>query len=105
MRIDLQLKRAGRLEPEGVHLDLAFAEDPGMPPQPYERLLLAAMRRDPTLFPSQELIEETWRIVQPLLDSPPPVTTYPKGTWGPSEADALIERSGGWHDPSSVAPR
>ena len=40
--------------------------------RPYERLLTDALRGDTTLFPRWDVIEETWRIVQPLLDSPPP---------------------------------
>ena len=52
-------------------------------PRPYERLLTDALRGDTTLFPRWDVIEETWRIVQPLLDSPPPVEKYEPGTWGP----------------------
>ena len=37
--------------------------------------------------------------LQPLLDSPPPVKPYPKGTWGPREADDLPHRFGGWQGP------
>ena len=51
------------------------SEEIGEPPQPYERLLADALRGDSTLFPRFEVIEETWRIVQPLLDSPPPLET------------------------------
>jgi glucose-6-phosphate 1-dehydrogenase len=34
-------------------------------------------------FTRQDTVEETWRIVQPLLDAPPPVESYQSGTWGP----------------------
>ena len=83
-----------------VSLDLDFAEELGEPPQPYERLLADALRGDSTLFPRFEVIEETWRIVQPLLDSPPPLEPYEPGTWGPPSAEKLAADHGGWRDPA-----
>jgi glucose-6-phosphate 1-dehydrogenase len=100
VRATIQLKRAGEMAAETAHLDLAFPEDPGIPREPYERLLLAAMRRDRSLFPGEELIEQTWRLLQPVLDRPPPLLPYERGTWGPEEADRLMLRYGGWHDPA-----
>ena len=44
------------------------------------------------LFPNQDAIEETWRIVQPLLDDPPPVEPYEPGTWGPEAAEPPAHR-------------
>ena len=44
-------------------------------------------------------MEETWRIFQPLLDAPPPVHPYAPGSWGPTEADALVAGHGAWHRP------
>ena len=55
---------------------------------PYEVLLHAALRGDSTRFTRQDGVEETWRVMQPLLDAPPPVHTYAPGSWGPAEADA-----------------
>jgi glucose-6-phosphate 1-dehydrogenase len=37
--------------------------------------------------------------MQPLLDAPPPVHTYQRGTWGPEAANDLIEGFGRWHEP------
>jgi glucose-6-phosphate 1-dehydrogenase len=45
------------------------------------------------------MVEETWRVVQPLLDKPPPVHSYANGSWGPAEADKLVAEFGGWHGP------
>jgi glucose-6-phosphate 1-dehydrogenase len=45
------------------------------------------------------VIEETWRIVQPLLETPPPVEPYEPRTWGPASAHALPAGHGGWHEP------
>jgi glucose-6-phosphate 1-dehydrogenase len=52
-----------------------------------------------TRFTRQDSVEETWRVVQPLLDEPPPVHSYEKGTWGPAEADELVREHGGWRGP------
>ena len=54
---------------------------------PYE-VLRRDDRQQHTVRP-QDGIEETWRVMQPLLDSPPPVHTYQPGSWGPSAADNL----------------
>jgi glucose-6-phosphate 1-dehydrogenase len=37
--------------------------------------------------------------MQPLLDAPPPVHPYQPGTWGPKEADDLVEGFGRWQEP------
>jgi glucose-6-phosphate 1-dehydrogenase len=98
--IGIRAKTPGRDVSQPVSLDLDFAEELGEPPQPYERLLADALRGDSTLFPRFEVIEETWRIVQPLLDSPPPIEPYEPGTWGPASAEKLAARHGGWRDPA-----
>ncbi len=97
--IFVRAKTPGKEVSQPVSLDLDFAEELGEPPQPYERLLADALRGDDTLFPRWRVIEETWRIVQPLLDSPPPLELYERGTWGPSSADALGAEHGGWREP------
>ena len=53
-------------------------------------LLAAAMAGDATRFTRQEGVEEEWRVMQPLLDAPPPVHPYAPGSAGPAEADALV---------------
>jgi len=55
------------------------------------------MEGDRTLFARQDSVEAQWRIVQPILGDVTPVRGYDKGTWGPSEADALVSEVGGWH--------
>ena len=62
-------------------------------------LLLDAMRGDSSRFTRQDGVEETWRIFEPLLNNPPPVHRYAPGTWGPDEANRLVERFDGWHGP------
>ena len=50
-------------------------------------------------FGRADAIEEQWRIVDGILVDPPEVRLYDKGTWGPSEADALTADLDGWHVP------
>ncbi len=82
-----------------VHLDTSFSQELGEPLEPYERLLHAALVGDPQLFAREDAVEETWRIVQPLLDDPPPVRPYQPGSWGPQEAESLVRGHQRWHRP------
>jgi len=75
------------------------SQEGGEGPPPYEVLLHAAMVGDIARFKRQDSVEETWRVFQPLLDSPPPVQRYPPGTWGPAAANELVADHGGWHEP------
>ncbi len=68
-------------------------------PTPYEVLLHAALVGDSTRFTRQDGVEETWRIMQPLLDAPPPVHPYAPGSWGPEAAERLVAGHGRWHGP------
>ncbi len=92
-------KRAGEDALHRVHLEMLFEAQVGDQPEPYERLLRDALRGDPSLFPTQDAIEQTWRIVQPLLDDPPPVEVYEPGSWGPEAASHLPTGHGGWRRP------
>jgi glucose-6-phosphate 1-dehydrogenase len=65
---------------------------------PYEELLGDAMAGNQTWFAREDYVEEAWRIVDPILDAQN-VIEYKPGTWGPAEADKLIEGHGGWWDP------
>ena len=73
----------------------------GEGPTPYEVLLHAAMIGNSTRFARQDGIEETWRVMQPLLDSPPPVQTYQPGSWGPTAADMLPAEYAPWRAPTA----
>ncbi len=67
---------------------------------PYERLLESAMKGDETLFVREDSIEAQWKIVDPILGNVTPVFAYTPGTWGPPQADTLIEPAGGWYNPT-----
>ena len=79
----------------------AFLEET---PDAYERLLLDAMVGDPTLFIRADEVDQAWRLVQPILDvwsdDLTPLAPYEAGSWGPREADRLLERDGRrWRSP------
>jgi len=97
LRIILEARRAESMQPESITLDMTFAEEGGEGPTPYEVLLRAAMVGQATRFTRQDGVEETWRIMQPLLDSPPDVQAYKPGSWGPTAAEAA--ECGGWQEP------
>jgi glucose-6-phosphate 1-dehydrogenase len=84
---------------EPADMTVLFEEEPGCDPEPYERLLGDALHGNHTLFTRQDAIEETWRVVQPLLDDPGPVHPYKPGTWGPAEANSLVNGVTHWADP------
>ena len=50
-------------------------------------------------FAREDGVEETWRIVQPLLDAPPAVEPYAPGSWGPAAANKLVAGCTGWREP------
>jgi glucose-6-phosphate 1-dehydrogenase len=65
----------------------------------YERVLGDAMAGDASHFAREDYVEEAWRIVDPVLQTPPPVEEYATGTWGPPGLEATITPPGGWHNP------
>ena len=99
IRIILDAQRADKSGPQAIELDMEFAQEGGEGATPYEVLLHAALVGDSTHFTREDSVEACWRIVQPLLDSPPPVHPYAQGSWGPPAADELPAQFGGWHGP------
>jgi glucose-6-phosphate 1-dehydrogenase len=78
------------------HYDDWFPKEPNVG---YETLLYDVMIGDPTLFMRADMVEQTWRIVQPVLDAwaekgAADLPIYPAGSPGPREADALLARDG-----------
>jgi glucose-6-phosphate 1-dehydrogenase len=68
---------------------------------PYGRLLAEAIRGEPAAFARQDGVEAAWRIVDPVLGDVAPVHRYEPGSWGPAEADRLLEPGTRWHAPRS----
>jgi glucose-6-phosphate 1-dehydrogenase len=98
-RLVLDAHRADMGTAAPILFDVEFAEMGGEGPTPYEVLLHAALVGETTRFTRQDGVEQTWRIMQPLLDAPPPVHAYAPGSWGPPEADKLVAGHGRWHEP------
>jgi glucose-6-phosphate 1-dehydrogenase len=99
LRLVVEAHRADGTGPGDITLDMEFVDEGGEAPTPYEVLLLAALLGESGRFKRQDVVEENWRIMQPLLDSPGEVHSYEPGTWGPAAADRLVEAHGGWHGP------
>jgi len=99
MSLSVQIKEPGdRLVSAPVDLDYHYDEHRESKEETaYERLLEEALEGDPTLFARADAIEEAWRVVEPVLEHPPPLRPYEPGSWGPPEVDELID--GGWHEP------
>src|ERR1019366_1313590 len=99
VRIVLDALRADEVGAQAIELDMEFAQEGGEGATPYEVLLHAALEGEATHFTREDSVEACWRILQPLLDSPPPAHPYKKGSWGPATADQLTKGFGGWHGP------
>ena len=103
IRMELDAHRADKGGPQEITLDMEFAQEGGEGPTPYEVLLHGALEGNSALFTRQDVVEETWRIMMPLLEHPPPVHGYAPGSWGPPEADELVRGVGRWHGPWVVS--
>jgi len=99
IRVILDAHRADLAGEARIDLDMEFSQQGGEGPTPYEVLLEAAMVGDSTRFTRQDGVEETWRVMQPLLDAPSKVEPYAPGSWGPESANQLVAEHGGWHGP------
>ena len=84
----------------GVTMDFRYSDYFGAEPSTgYERLLYDCMIGDATLFQRADMVEAGWSVVDPILDvwkalPPRNFPNYPSGSWGPREADELLERDG-----------
>jgi glucose-6-phosphate 1-dehydrogenase len=82
-----------------IHLDSSFAADLGPAMRPYERLLHAGLIGDRQRFAREDSIEETWRILEPVLERPGALHLYEPGSWFPDAASALLRGHHRWHNP------
>src|SRR3954470_8868490 len=99
IRLLAEAQRGHNEEPEQINMDMEFATEGGEGPTPYEVLLHAAMIGDSKRFTRQDGVEEAWRVMQPLLDAPPPPHAYAPGSWGPDVANSIVAGHGRWHGP------
>ncbi len=96
LRFGVKIPGAGmRIRPVAMDFDYG-SEFHAEPPEAYERLLLDCMLGDITLFSRDDWMELSWGLIDPILrswrDSTTPLPVYPAGTWGPAEADELLQR-------------
>ncbi len=90
-----------------VNLEFTYGHSFGEPPDAYQRLLLDVVLGDSTLFTRRDEVELAWQRITQVLDgwqmqeeiringrTPFRLPHYPAGTWGPTEADALLEKEG-----------
>jgi glucose-6-phosphate 1-dehydrogenase len=98
VRFKLEARQAHSTSARPIKLDMEFKDQGGEGATPYEVLLLAAMRGNTVRFTRQDTVEEEWRVMQPLLDAPPPVETYAPGSWGP-DTTKLLGAHGPWRGP------
>jgi len=93
-----RVKQAGEAM-RGEPVELIARHEPRSEELPYERLLGDAMRGDATLFTSDDAVEAAWAVVDPVLASTTPVHAYESGSWGPVEAQRIVDGDDVWHDP------
>lgn len=98
--LTVRVKTPGEDAVEPVQLGVDFKKVLGEVPEPYELLLTSAMAGDKNFFPDENTVEETWRIVQPLIDDDSEPLPYKPGTWGPRPAMDMTASHGGWRVPS-----
>ena len=90
-----------------VNLEFTYGHSFGNPPDAYQRLLLDVVLGDSTLFTRRDEVELAWQRITQVLDGwqlqedqssngsqPFRLPKYPAGTWGPKEADGLLEKEG-----------
>ena len=98
----LQAKAPGPdMDSQEVDVNVDFAAALGERQGAYERLLGDALSGSLRRFARQDVVEGTWRVVQPALDEPGPIFPYFRNSWGPSEAEAiLVNDDDVWYPPS-----
>ncbi len=98
-RLRFLTKAPGVDDFEHANFETLFEKRPGEDPEPYERLLDDALLGRQGLFAAETSVEETWRIIAPLLEKPGRVQPYEPGTWGPEKAADIPRGYGSWRDP------
>ncbi|HEY9279607.1 MAG TPA: glucose-6-phosphate dehydrogenase [Eoetvoesiella sp.] len=86
----------------GESVELVVCQESVEDMSPYERLLGDAIQGNASLFARYDSIEAAWRIVTPILGDTVPVKIYEPHTWGPPEAEQIMQSDGGWRNPAPV---
>lgn len=96
-------KPGHKLELEDEYMQFCYKLEPHSHyiPDPYERLLTDTIRGDKTFFNTAEEVEAQWAFIDPLVKNKPKPHIYKQGSWGPKQADELIQADGRkWLEPS-----
>ncbi len=102
IHLRFEAKRPGAgMRTRSVDMEFHYAEDfgEGALPEAYERLLLDAMQGDASLFARADEIELAWGLIDPIVSrwqqpDTEPVALYEPGSWGPPEADEMLQQEG-----------
>ena len=98
--IAMRVKRPGE-RMAGENVELVAAHRQGDEMMPYERLLGDALRGNALLFAREDAVEAQWSIVDPVLGNATPLYEYPVASWGPPEADRVLDPGDAWIDPQA----
>jgi glucose-6-phosphate 1-dehydrogenase len=94
----LQAKTPGPdMDSEEIDVDVDFAAALGERQDAYERLIGDALHGSLRRFARQDVVEGTWRVVQPALDDGGPIQPYFRGSWGPTEAGSILVNNDTWY--------
>jgi glucose-6-phosphate 1-dehydrogenase len=91
-----------------VDMQFSYRESFDVPsPEAYETLLLDVMKNDPTLFMRADQVEAAWQWLMPVIDvwakvPPGDFPNYGSGTWGPENAQALLDQGHSWPLPTEL---
>ena len=98
MALAARVKRAGK-EFVGDQRELYLLEEGPHEEPAYVRLLGDAMEGNGALFTREDSVEAAWAVVEPVLKRHRRAIPYPRGSWGPRQADAPIAKDGRWFNP------
>jgi glucose-6-phosphate 1-dehydrogenase len=93
------------MEVRDVSMDFSYGQSfTEASPEAYERLILDVLLGEPSLFPQDEEVELSWKILDPIekhwARTNTKVEQYLSGSWGPASADAMMARDGrAWRRP------
>lgn len=102
IHLRFQAKEPDQIEKlRSVDMDFTYEESFGKNaiPEAYERLILDALLGDATLFTRSDEIDRAWQIIDPILQgwltpAAPSLTFYDRGSWGPAEAEEMLQLDG-----------
>jgi glucose-6-phosphate 1-dehydrogenase len=87
----------------GEQRELFLCEELAGQETPYQRLLGDAMMGNGALFTREDAVEAAWAVVDPVLKKHNRARVYKRGTWGPKEANAILQQGETWHNPGVKA--